>query len=93
MAFGPNKEVLQNVQAGKDDELSTCFKNMTDAAFEYAMTNETQQLETTKGTMLVNKKSQIFYKNGELKKKYKFLQRRPSRFMTLGFFFYGCSHS
>jgi len=51
MALVPNKEVLQNIQAGKDDELSTCFKNMTDAAFEYAMTNETQQFETTKGTL------------------------------------------
>ena len=51
MALVPNKEVLQNIQAGKDDELSTCFKNMTDAAFEYAMTNETQQLETTKGSL------------------------------------------
>jgi phage/plasmid-like protein (TIGR03299 family) len=51
MALVPNKEVLQNIQAGKDDELSTCFKNMTDVAFEYAMTNETQQLETTKGSL------------------------------------------
>ena len=51
MALVPNKEVLQNIQAGKDDELSTCFKNMTDAALEYAMTNETQQLETTKGSL------------------------------------------
>ena len=51
MALVPNKEVLQNIQAGKEDELSTCFKNMTDAAFEYAMTNESQQLETTKGSL------------------------------------------
>ncbi len=51
MALVPNKEVFQNIQAGKDDELSTCFKNMTDSAFEYAMTNETQQLETTKGSL------------------------------------------
>ncbi len=51
MALVPNKEVLQNILAGKEDELSTCFKNMTDAAFEYAMTNETQQLETTKGSL------------------------------------------
>ena len=51
MALVPNKEVLQNIQAGKDDDLSTCFKNMTDVAFEYAMTNETQQLETTKGSL------------------------------------------
>lgn len=51
IALVPNKEVLQNIQTGKDDELSTCFKNMTDAAFEYAMTNRTQQLETTKGSL------------------------------------------
>jgi DNA mismatch repair ATPase MutS len=51
MALVPNKEVLQNIQSGKEDELSTCFKNMTDAAFEYAMVNESQQLETTKGSL------------------------------------------
>lgn len=51
MALVPNKEVLQNIQAGKEDELSTCFKNMTDTAFEYAMTNDSQQLETTKGSL------------------------------------------
>ena len=44
MALVPNKEALQNIQAGKVDELSTGFKNMSDAAFEYAITNETQQL-------------------------------------------------
>jgi Domain of unknown function (DUF932) len=32
MVLVPNKEVLNNIQAGKDDELSTCFRNMTDAA-------------------------------------------------------------
>lgn len=51
MALVPNKEALQNIQSGKEDELSTCFKNMTDAAFEYAMGNESQQLETTKGSL------------------------------------------
>jgi len=51
MALVPNKEVFQNIQAGKEDELSTCFKNMTEAAFEYAMTNESQQMETTKGSL------------------------------------------
>ncbi len=51
MALVPNKEVLQNLQAGKDDECSTCFKNMTDNAFEYAMSNPTQQMATTKGTL------------------------------------------
>jgi len=51
MALVPNKEVWQNILAGKDDELSTCFKNMADAAFEYAMTNDSQQVATTKGSL------------------------------------------
>lgn len=51
LALVPNKEVLQNIQTGKEDELSSCFKNMSDAAFEYGMTNESQQLETTKGSL------------------------------------------
>ena len=51
LALVPNREVLQNIQAGKDDALSTCFKNMTDAAFEYALCNGTQQLPTTKGSL------------------------------------------
>lgn len=51
LAMVPNKEVLHNLQAGKQDELSTCFKNMCDTAFEYAMSNPTQQQETTKGTL------------------------------------------
>ena len=51
LAMVPNKEVLQNIQVGKDDELSTCFKNICDNSFEYAMCNPTQQLETTKGTL------------------------------------------
>jgi phage/plasmid-like protein (TIGR03299 family) len=51
MAMVPNKEVLQNIQAGKDDELSTFFKNSCDNAFAYAMTHPSQQQETTKGTL------------------------------------------
>lgn len=51
LAMVPNKEVLQNIQAGKDDTLSTCFKNICDTAFEYAMSNPSQQQETTKGTL------------------------------------------
>ena len=51
LAMVPNKEVLQNIQAEKDDTLSTCFKNICDTAFEYAMTNPSQQQETTKGTL------------------------------------------
>ncbi|MEP7376798.1 MAG: DUF932 domain-containing protein [Chitinophagaceae bacterium] len=51
LAMVPNKEVLQNIQAGKDDELSTCFKNICDTTFEYAMSNTSQLQETTKGTL------------------------------------------
>lgn len=47
----PNKEVYNNLQAGKDDELSTAFKNICDTAFSYAMSNETQQMDTTRGTL------------------------------------------
>lgn len=51
LAMVPNKEVLQNIRAGKDDELSINFKNICDNAFAYAMTHPSQQQETTKGTL------------------------------------------
>jgi hypothetical protein len=51
LAMVPNKEVLQNIQAGADDDLSTCFKNMCENVREYALGNPTQQLDTTKGTV------------------------------------------
>ena len=47
----PNKEVLQNLQAGSEDELSAHYTNTCDAVFEYAMSNGSQQMETTKGTL------------------------------------------
>lgn len=51
LAMVPNKEVLHNLKTGKDDELSTIFKNMCDSVCEYAMTSPTQGTETTKGTV------------------------------------------
>jgi phage/plasmid-like protein (TIGR03299 family) len=51
LAMVPNKEVLQNIQNGELDELSTCFKNMCDDVYEYNMTSPSQQYETTKGTV------------------------------------------
>ena len=51
LAMVPNKEVLQNIQNGELDELSTCFKNMCDDLFEYNMTSPSQKYETTKGTV------------------------------------------
>lgn len=51
MAMVPNKEVLQNIEKGELDELSTCFKNMCDDVYEYNMSSPSQQYETTKGTV------------------------------------------
>lgn len=51
LAMVPNKEVLDKIEKGEWDELSTCFNNMCNTVFEYAMTSPTQQTETTKGTL------------------------------------------
>lgn len=51
LAMVPNKEVLQNIQACKWDDLSACFNNMCNAVYEYALTSPTQQTETTVGTV------------------------------------------
>ena len=51
LAMVPNKEVLLNIQGGNLDELSSCFNNICDTAYEYAMTSPTQQTYTTKGTV------------------------------------------
>ena len=51
LAMVPNKEVLKDLQTGMMDELSTCYKNMCDSVYEYAMSSPSQQTETTKGTV------------------------------------------
>jgi len=51
LAMVPNKETLHNLQTGKEDDISTLFKNTCEDVFEYAMTNETQHMDTTKGTV------------------------------------------
>ncbi|REC42063.1 DUF932 domain-containing protein [Chryseobacterium sp. 5_R23647] len=51
LALCPNKETLNHLQKGSSDELSTVFKNTVDDAFAYAMISESQQMETTKGTL------------------------------------------
>lgn len=51
IAMCPNREVLDNLRLGKDEENSTAFKNICNDVFSYAMMSETQQLETTKGTL------------------------------------------
>jgi len=51
LALCPNKETLKNLQNGNEDEISTVFKNTVDDAFAYAMISDTQQMETTRGTL------------------------------------------
>jgi len=74
LAMVPNKEVLKNLNDGALDELSTCYKNMCDSVYEYAMSSPGQQTETTKGTVFgaYNSVTGYFqnlrnYKNGEAK--------------------------
>ncbi len=50
-AMAPCAEVLKKLQEGRNEELSVCFNNMVDNAFEYAMAHPTQQTATTKGTV------------------------------------------
>lgn len=76
LAMVPNKEVLANIEKGQFDELSTCFNNMCNSVFEYAMSSPTQQTETTKGTLFgaYNAITGYFqnvrsYKDGEAKLK------------------------
>jgi phage/plasmid-like protein (TIGR03299 family) len=51
LAMVPNKEVLQSLDTGNDDGLSTYFKNVCNDVYQYMETNPSQQLETTKGTV------------------------------------------
>ena len=50
-ALIPNKETLQKIKDGKDEDLSTYFTNMVDSAYQYAMSNPTQLMPTTEGTV------------------------------------------
>lgn len=51
LALCPNKETLDAIKKGADDELSTVFKNTVEDAFAYGMMADTQQMNTTKGTV------------------------------------------
>jgi phage/plasmid-like protein (TIGR03299 family) len=76
LAMVPNKEVLHNLSIGKQDALSTAFKNIVDTVYEYAQTSPSQQQDTTKGNLFgaYNAVTGYFqnvrrYKNGEAKLK------------------------
>ncbi|MEJ5995592.1 DUF932 domain-containing protein [Pedobacter sp. Du54] len=51
VAMAPNKEVLQKLQQRADDENSVVYRNIVDEVYSYAMGNQTQQMETTAGTV------------------------------------------
>ncbi|NIJ52618.1 DUF932 domain-containing protein [Dyadobacter arcticus] len=51
IAMAPNKEVLGNLKDGKVNALSTQFTNIVEDVYEYALSNPTQQLPTTMGTV------------------------------------------
>ncbi|WP_269225261.1 DUF932 domain-containing protein [Flavobacterium eburneipallidum] len=51
LALCPNKKTLEHIKKGNEDEMSTLFKNTVEDAFAYAMVSESQQMETTKGTL------------------------------------------
>jgi hypothetical protein len=51
LALCPNKETLDLLKKGAEDEISTVFKNVVQDAFAYAMTSDIQQMDTTKGTL------------------------------------------
>lgn len=51
IAMAPNKEVLENLKDGKVNALSTQFINIVEDVYEYALSNPTQQMSTTMGTV------------------------------------------
>ena len=51
IALAPNKETLNNIRDGKMDENSNTYKNQVYSAFGYAMGADSQQMDTTKGTL------------------------------------------
>ncbi|MNX45531.1 hypothetical protein D3C86_760490 [compost metagenome] len=51
LALAPNKEIVQQLKMDTQEEFSSCFNNMVENAFKYAMSDPTQLMPTTKGTV------------------------------------------
>ncbi|MEJ5144689.1 DUF932 domain-containing protein [Sphingobacterium sp. MYb388] len=51
LALCPNKETYELLRKGETDQLSSVFTNTVEDAFAYAMTSDTQQMDTTKGKL------------------------------------------
>jgi len=50
-AMAPSKEVMQNLQNGKDDELSMHYNNIVNDVLEYSAISQTQTAPTTQNTL------------------------------------------
>lgn len=51
VALAPDKETLDNIRDGKEIENSTTYKNQVYSALGYSLSADSQQLDTTKGTL------------------------------------------
>lgn len=51
VALAPNRETLTNIREGRMDDNSAVYKNQVYSAFGYGMMADSQQLDTTKGTL------------------------------------------
>jgi phage/plasmid-like protein (TIGR03299 family) len=51
LAMVPNRETLELLKKGREEELSSYYTNTVSSVFDYAMTSPTQQEATTKGTL------------------------------------------
>jgi phage/plasmid-like protein (TIGR03299 family) len=51
MALAPNKETLDNIRDGKGEGNSATYRNQVYSAFGYAMSADTQDMDTTRGTV------------------------------------------
>lgn len=51
LAMIPNKETFEKLKTGREAELSRHYNNMVSSVFDYAMTANSQQEHTTKGTL------------------------------------------
>jgi len=51
LAMTPNKETYEKLKTGRDEELSSHFNNTVSSVFDYYHTADSQQENTTKGTL------------------------------------------
>ncbi|MEJ2881515.1 DUF932 domain-containing protein [Pedobacter sp. GR22-6] len=51
LAMVPNREVLEKLKAGQDEQLSTQYNNIIENVYEYALSSPSQQEVTTRGTV------------------------------------------